>query len=379
MTSLNRLAWTSLFLLSLAACKKDSDEPASPAAPTSTVDLTAAMDNVNADNYFNDIQVEVDNAASSNGLRSMDEDCAPTVTVDTLEMPHTITIDFGTSDCTAANGRMRRGVLYVPFTGPYRAAGTVITIPPQGYYVDDNHVAGTRTVTNMGLNEDHKPWFTVVTDATVTAGDGSWTATHHAERVRTWADGFDTPTQQDDAYKITGNGHGVNRNGVSYTSVITSPLRVHWGCPYITQGTVEITPEGHPVRTIDYGNGDCDNTYTVTVNGQSHTVTIELTILIPTETASNLFGAVPVSDVETSLGSRRSRIIKLMGAVGNTTPFAIRPDDRKTHVLPSAHAIPITSRGARANHCLYPSRIVILRSHVRAAPCGTAGRRAHPA
>ena len=273
MTTLNRFAWTSLVLLSLAACKKDSDQPASPAAPAG-VDLTSSLDNVKADDYFNDIQQEVDNAASSNGLRSVDVACAPTVTVDTLATPHTMTIDFGTSDCTAANGRMRRGVLDVTFTGPYRAAGTIITITPQGYYSDDNHVEGMRSVTNMGLNEDHKPWFAVVTDATVTAGNGSWTATHHAERVRTWVEGSDTQTPQDDAYKITGNGHGVNRNGVSYTSVITSPLRVHWGCPYITQGTVEITPEGHPVRTIDYGNGDCDNTYTVTVNGQTHTVTI---------------------------------------------------------------------------------------------------------
>ena len=204
----------------------------------------------------------------------MDEACAPTVTLDTLAGPHTLTIDFGNTDCTASNGRMRRGVLSVTFTGRYRDAGTVITIMPQGYFVNDNHVEGTRTVTNMGMNEDHHPWFTIVTNATVTAADGTWTATHHAERVRTWMEGYDTPTPEDDAYQITGNGHGVNRNGVSYTSTITSPLHVSAGCPYITQGTVEVTREGQPVRVLDYGNGDCDNTYTVTVNGQSHTVTI---------------------------------------------------------------------------------------------------------
>ncbi len=269
MKTLKHATWTVIALLALAGCKKESDEPTQP-----TFDYTAAQDNTKADNYFNDIQAQVDAAASSNGLRSADEACAPVITIDTLAVPHTMIIDFGNSDCTAANGSMRRGVLSVTYTGRYRDAGTVITIVPQGYFRDDNHVEGTRTVTNMGMNEQHLPWFTVVTDVTVTAADGSWTATHHAEHVRTWTMGSDTHEWSDDAYLITGNGHGVNRNGVSYTSTITSPLHVASGCPFITQGTVEVTRQGQPVRVIDYGNGDCDNSYTVTVNGQSHSGTI---------------------------------------------------------------------------------------------------------
>mgnify|MGYP006168881815 CR=1 FL=1 len=35
--------------------------------------------------------------------------------------------------------------------------------------------------------------------------------------------------------------------------------------------TIEVTPENHPLRIVDYGNGTCDATFTVTVNGQTYT------------------------------------------------------------------------------------------------------------
>lgn len=262
-------AWLAIAILALASCKKDKDDD----TPTS-LDYVAATDNAKAEDAFNDALQQVDAAASANGLRELNDACSPTVTIDTVAMPHTMLIDFGTTNCTATNGRSRRGKLMVTFTGRYRDAGTVITITPQDYYVNDNHVQGTKTVTNMGLNEDHHPYFNIVVDGTLTAADGSWTATHHAERVRTWTAGYDTPTSLDDTYSITGSGHGVNRNGVSYTVQITNPLIVAVGCPFIEQGTVQITPEDHAVRTIDYGNGTCDSTFTVSVNGHTYTVTI---------------------------------------------------------------------------------------------------------
>ncbi|HEX2616723.1 MAG TPA: hypothetical protein VHL57_04220 [Flavobacteriales bacterium] len=263
--------WAALALLSLAACKKDKDDDNdTPAA----LDYVAATDNAKAEDYFNDMLQQVDAAAADNGLRDLDEACDPTVTIDTVAMPHTMLIDFGNTDCTAANGRTRRGQLAVTFTGRYRDQGTVITITPQNYYVSGNHVEGTKTVTNMGFDGDHHPYFNVTVDGTVTAGDGSWHASHHAQRVRTWTGGYDTPTPLDDTYAITGSGNGTNRNGVNYTVQITNALHVAVGCPFILQGTVQITPQDHAVRTIDYGNGACDGTFTVTVNDHSYTVTI---------------------------------------------------------------------------------------------------------
>jgi len=268
MRNLEQVAWTAVVLLALTGCRKTNEEP-EPA-----LSYTSVSDNATAEDYFNDMLVQVEAAASDNGLRDVDDACSPTVTIDTIAMPHTLVIDFGNTNCTAANGRLRRGVLAVTFTGRYRDEGTVITITPQDYYVNDHHVEGTKTVTNMGMNTDHQPYFNVTVDGTITATDGSWTATHHSQRVRTWTAGNDTQTPLDDAYEITGSGNGVNRNGLAYTVMVTNALHVQWGCPFITQGTMEITPQDLPTRTIDYGDGTCDGTLTVTVNGYTFSFTI---------------------------------------------------------------------------------------------------------
>ena len=252
-----------------AACRKDKDDD-----EELDLDYTSASDNARAEDAFSDMLGEVDKAVDANGLRGTDDECAPTVSFDTIANPHTITIDFGSVNCTANNGRMRRGRILVSYTGHYREPGTVITITPDDYYVNDNHVQGTKTVTNLGPNGDGHTQFSVVVDGSLTAGDGSWTATHQANRTRTWITGEGTANIFDDVYLITGTGGGVNRNNVAYSVTITNALRVQVGCPYITAGAVEITPENKPTRTIDYGTGSCDGTFTVTVNGHSFTITL---------------------------------------------------------------------------------------------------------
>lgn len=251
-------------LLAFASCRKEDDKR--------DRDYSAATDQSRAEDVFTDMLAVVDQAVKDNGLRDL---CNPSVTFDTSATPRTITIDFGDVNCTAANGRLRRGRILVSYTGRYRDPGTVITITPQDYYVNNNQVTGAKTVTNMGLNDNDQPWFTVSVDGAITAADGSWTATHQAQRARTWIQGYDTPALLDDVYLITGTGSGVNRNGVAYTSEITQALRVELGCSWrLVSGTVTITPAGGLPRTIDYGNGACDGNFTVTVGGQTFTVTI---------------------------------------------------------------------------------------------------------
>ena len=251
-------------LLAFSSCRKEKETPLD-------MDYTSASDNSKAENVFNDMLLQVDNAVDANGLRDL---CAPIVTFDTSATPRTITVDFGDVNCTATNGRIRRGRILVSYTGPYREPGTVITITPENYHVNDILVQGTKTVTNLGPDAQGHPTFSVVVNGTLTADDGSWTSTHQAQRVRTWLEGSTTAQINDDVYSITGNGSGVNRNGVAYTLTITNALRVQVGCPWIMQGTVRVTPTGRPEVTIDYGSGACDGSLSVTVNGTTYNVTI---------------------------------------------------------------------------------------------------------
>ncbi|HRH68761.1 MAG: hypothetical protein JNL43_06310 [Flavobacteriales bacterium] len=252
-------------LLAFTSCRKDKDDK------VVDLDYTSATDNAKADDAFTDMLSQVDKAIDANGLREL---CDPTVTFDTIAMPHTMTVDFGAVNCTAGNGRQRRGRIEVSYTGRYREPGTVITITPQGYFVNDNLVQGTKTVTNQGPDGNGHLRYAIVVNGSLTAADGSWTATHQAQRTRTWIEGSDTPELLDDVYLITGSGSGVNRNGAAYTVAITSALRVALSCAWITQGTVQVTPANRPVRTIDYGPGTCDGSFSVNVNGQTFTVNI---------------------------------------------------------------------------------------------------------
>lgn len=198
--------------------------------------------------------------------------CSVVIVVDTTASPSSVTIDYGTVNCDCNDGKQRRGKIVTTFTGKYRDAGTVITHTPVDYYVNDNKIEGTKTVTNMGLNASSQPYFNIDVNGSVTMSTGE-VYTYSSQRVRTWTNGSSTLGNfLDDEYDITGSATASSSLGNGYTATITSPLHVKVGCAYITSGVLEFTPTDKPVRVIDYGNGTCDNTFTVTVNGVTYTI-----------------------------------------------------------------------------------------------------------
>ena len=184
---------------------------------------------------------------------------------------HTLTIDFGTTNCLCPDGRYRRGKIIVRFTTDVntRLAGAVVT--RENYFVNDNQHTATRTFTDLGAGS-----FTVaVTNASIiranNGGTHSWTANWTFTRTA----GFGTPQVSDDVYSVTGSSTGTNRNGVGYTTTIQLPLIKRADCfKYFVQGTVGITNPNNKTMTLDYGNGTCDNVATVTVNGHTRTITL---------------------------------------------------------------------------------------------------------
>src|SRR6218665_548533 len=199
-------------------------------------------------------------------------DCNVVITIDTVSSPKSITIDWGSSNCTCNDGKQRRGKIITTFTGSYYAMGTVITHTPVNYYVNDHKIEGTKTVTNMGLNSSSKPYYNVAINGTAYMSTGE--IIHYtSSRVRTFTEGSTTQAYfWDDEYDVTGTASANVENGDSYEAEILSPLHIKVGCPYITKGKLDITPSGKPTRTIDYGEGTCDGTFTITVNVHTYTV-----------------------------------------------------------------------------------------------------------
>jgi hypothetical protein len=245
-----------------ASCRKERRD---------TLGSSISTDNNTAENLFSDMFKVVDEVSTNTaGIREDIIGCIDTIIVDTLSNPKTVLIDFGDNNCTGNDGRIRKGILHITYTGRYREPGTVITITPENYTVNGNLIEGQKTIENLGLNANGQLHYSITANGTVTAAGNEWTISWNANRTRTWVEGQSTPTIWDDVYEITGGGSGVNRNGVPYTTTITQPLRAEIGCAWLVSGSITIQPEDYATRFIDFGDGTCNSSFTVTVNGQEY-------------------------------------------------------------------------------------------------------------
>jgi uncharacterized Ntn-hydrolase superfamily protein len=166
----------------------------------------------------------------------------------------------------------------VHYTGHYKDAGSIHTITYDNYIVNGNQLTGSKTVTNMGMNNAGNYYYNIEVNDTLwsgvianNTGYRSWTS----NRVRTWVSGYNTVQRSDDSYDITGSATVRRMNGHTFTVNISSALRLAVGCPWMEQGTVQVTPQsGNNVRIIDFGNGNCDSEATLTINGNTYHITL---------------------------------------------------------------------------------------------------------
>ncbi|MES2513698.1 MAG: hypothetical protein V4580_06110 [Bacteroidota bacterium] len=256
--------------------KKDKEEKDS--------DTAAAVDQSFASSTVNDLTNIADEASVTNTISSFKTSetsavlstCA-TITADTLAAAKTITVNFGSTNCIGNDGRSRRGLVIINFTGRYRDSNTVITVTPQNYFVNDNEVTGSKTITNKGHNTAHHLVYEINANISIIKANNGGTITWQSNRQREWLSGEGTWTWNDDTYAITGNATGTTSNGNAFISTITSPLirNMALGCRrHFTKGSLDHTPGGKATRHIDFGNGTCDDQATVTINGNVYNITL---------------------------------------------------------------------------------------------------------
>ncbi len=220
------------------------------------------------------------------GLKSAEDTC-PIVYIDhndSVFWPKTVTIDFGTEGCTGPFGTVRKGKIITVVTDRFWREGSTRTVTFENFSVNNFLIEGTKITINEGLNEDENMYFSIVlTGGKVTTPEGQ-EITRNFTRTRTWIEGELTPRfRWDDVYLIEGEATGINRFGKSYTRTIIDPLVVKTACMWITSGMVEIVnydvafTEGSAVIdensktgiVLDYGEGECDDKATISVNGDT--------------------------------------------------------------------------------------------------------------
>jgi hypothetical protein len=252
------------------SCNKEENSSEIPILKTTTKDYVALI------NSFSLATEEEITSSSSDDLKSaVLADCL-TVTVHENEnaefWPRSWTLDWGTENCECLLGNTKRGKIHVNLSDWWRNEGSLREITFEDFYLNDNKMEGVKTILNTGKNENGNLTFTKkIADAKLTYPDASeitWNCEKYSEQI----EGGETFIFADDVWAVTGTGDGVNLDGKTYTMEIASALIYHNGCFYPVSGVVEIAVEGEDLKTINYGEGECDNLVTVTVGDITETV-----------------------------------------------------------------------------------------------------------
>jgi hypothetical protein len=241
-------------------------------------DTEMANDNSLSEFVYDDIDQIVDDASTKQtgdnlGNYKTSSNCA-VITHDTLSTPKSITVDFGTTNCLCNDGRYRKGQILITYTGKYADSGSMRNITFNNYHVNNSHIMGSKTVENMGKNANNQTYFDIDVNGLIIKATTGDSIIWNTNRERTWVQGEGTSAWADDIYHISGSGNGKRANGNTWTMNIIQPLVKDLSCNWISAGVIELQPTGKALRTINFGNGNCDNQATVTINGGTYTINL---------------------------------------------------------------------------------------------------------
>lgn len=197
----------------------------------------------------------------------------PNVATDTLDSngdgfydngPVSFQIDYGTGCLSFDNLSFKTGIIKITSAKRWSTYNNPVTIDLLNYKVNNITYSGQIIITR----NDSVTLTTQVINGHCT--DGSWNIDYEGTKVIKQIGGYSTKnTEADDVISIDGNSSGKNREGRTFTTSITSSLIKKSNCKYITSGTLDLTPDGFKTRTVDFGNGTCDDDATYTVNGST--------------------------------------------------------------------------------------------------------------
>ena len=258
------------FTIGFTSCKKANETSKDEIA--TTIELSsdqAVSDNLTED--ANDIFLEAATDRNLTGetpatpFESMGIlNCASVTVTPLIGFPKTIVIDFGTG-CTSSNGVTRKGKININLSDSVRRTGSTAVLTFDGYFVNGFKKEGIITWTNNST-ANVKGWQRKVENGKITAPTGKYWL-HSGIKTVVQTAGYSTPRNLlDDVFSITGNSSVTNSNGITRTSSILEALQKKSICENITNGKIELSGPNHKA-TIDFGNGDCDNVATISIDG----------------------------------------------------------------------------------------------------------------
>ncbi len=266
----NRLFLSSALLISACilfdSCKKKTEVDN---------ETQSVVDNAICEQQFMSIQPVVnDRSISEKGVKRINScETFNIISGDTTDAnndkvydsgPVTFQIDYGTTGCIGSDGVYRTGKINFTTAKRWSVYNNPVTIDLVGYKAN--------TVSYTGQIRITRPDSLTITTEVINGHctDGNWNIDYACTKTMKQTAGYSTKGDvSDDVYSFTGSSNGKNREGRNFTTNITNALIKKMSCKYISSGTLELTPDGFKTRTVDFGNGTCDDDATFTVNGQT--------------------------------------------------------------------------------------------------------------
>jgi hypothetical protein len=277
-------------LLLVISCGKETSQTMTEEQQELEASTVSSESDAEAEIVFNDVfddAMGVNNEVGIEGTGTLNR-ITPcyTITVTRLNPPDLfpvrIVIDFGTTGCRGLDGHFRRGKIITEYTGGRLIVpGAMAVTTFEGFYVDSIKVEGTHKIKNTSTSNTADRQFTVdVVGARLTRPSGNYTEWHN-HKVITQIEGQITVAPLDDIFRIEGTAGGKVKRGAliaAWESNILEPLFKKFSCRWIVKGKIRtvrgINTNTRWIAVLDFGNGNCDNEATITINGVSRQITL---------------------------------------------------------------------------------------------------------
>jgi hypothetical protein len=274
-------------VLAMVSCKEDEPEPLTL---QDTADLT---EETISEGYFQDLDdmagvaieaptdMEYSGGRTSGAITiedhrfgcdgivvSIEPDAASTV-----DHPiGVLTVDFGTG-CTDLRGNVRKGKLIFTYDNKRFMPGATVVLTPQNYFINDIKLEGIRTHTNLNTSTEEAPRYNVeLAGGKATFADGLF-ATRESDITVQW-NRADSPLEHNLQVESSSTASGTTRGGRTYSLMLLEDLIYRRHCGIAVSGVKKYTINGEKEITIDYGDGECDKTFTITTNGRTRTINL---------------------------------------------------------------------------------------------------------
>jgi hypothetical protein len=242
-----------MFLFS--ACRRDVTH----ALPDADDNGGYASDASRIELYNNDVVSIADAAGTDYNSVNIGAEGCVTVATDTINVPHVLIIRF--NNCTALDGRLRKGAILVSYDGQYTDSGKVHTIRFDNYWVNGTQMTGSIKSIRVDTTIVGDWYYKITVNDSLNMSQDPlqsqyvvWTGT----LVRKWVQGFATPgNRADDIFSISGSTTLTRPDLNKFSFGISTPLQFALSCDYAESGVVNISGfKG--TRILSYGNGNCD-------------------------------------------------------------------------------------------------------------------------